>query len=112
MPTDTRRARLERDHPRLYAARHVAKGAGQVALAIVGVTFLLSFVPDVSIDIDLPHVDLPDLPLPRLDLEVPGWVKAVLRSKKYWLPIVIGIFVALGEVERRRNKVTRDDDRA
>ena len=108
-----RRARFEREHPRWYAARHVVKGTAQVAVALIGLTFLLSLIPDITIDIDLPHIDLPDIPWPHVDLpEVPGWLREVLRSKKYWLPIVIGIFVANAELKRRRNKVTRDDDRA
>ena len=108
-----RRAQFGRAHPRLYAARHVVKGAGQVAIALIGVTFLLQLI--TLPDIDLPDVDLPDLPWPHIDLphiELPGWVRAVLASKKYWLPILIGIFVANAELKRRRNKVTRDDDRA
>ena len=40
-----KRARFEREHPNLYAARHVVKGAAQVALALVGLTFLLSLIP-------------------------------------------------------------------
>jgi hypothetical protein len=108
-----RRARFEREHPRWYAARHVGKGAAQVALALVGLTFLLSLIPDITIDVDLPHIDLPAVPWPHVDLpQLPAWLREVLQSKKYWLPLVIGILVANAELERRRNKVTRDDDRA
>jgi hypothetical protein len=102
------RTRFGRDHPHLYAARHVVKGAGQVAIALIGLTFLLQLI--TLPDIDLPDADLPDLPWPHLEL--PGWVRAILQSKKFWLPILIGIFVANAELKRRRNKVTRDDDRA
>jgi hypothetical protein len=110
---EARRARFAREHPRAYAARHVVKGAGQVALALIGLTFLLSLMPDIDIDIDLPHIDVPDLPWPHIDLPgVPEWVKAILRSKKYWLPVVVGLFLAHAELKRRRNKVDRDDDRA
>ena len=85
----------------LYASRHVVKGAAQVALAIIGLTFLLRFLPAIpwpDIDlpsIPLPHIDLPDIPWPSIDLpdiEVPGWIKAIAESKQYWLPIVVGIF--------------------
>ncbi len=108
-----RRARFAREHPRWYAARYVVKGAAQVALALIGLTFLFSLIPDITIDIDLPHIDLPDIPWPHVDLpEIPAWVREVLQSKKYWLPIVIGLFLANAELKRRRNKVTRDDDRA
>jgi hypothetical protein len=108
-----RRARFAHEHPRWYAARHVVKGTAQVALALVGLTFLLSLIPDITIDVDLPHIDLPDIPWPHVDLpQIPAWVREVLQSKKYWLPVVIGLFLANAELKRRRNKVTRDDDRA
>ena len=44
----------------------------------------------------LPSINLPDLPLPsfQLDLELPGWVQAVLDSKPYWVPIVVGLVLA------------------
>jgi hypothetical protein len=108
-----RRAKFEREHPRLYAARHVVKGAGQVALAIIGLSFLMRLLPAIPWpDIDLPSIPLPDIPWPSIDLpelEVPAWIKAIARTKMYWLPIVIGIVLALGELERRRRKVERDD---
>jgi hypothetical protein len=113
-----RRAKFEREHPHLYASRHVVKGAAQVALAIIGLTFLLRFLPAIpwpDIDlpsIPLPHIDLPDLPLPRIDIELPEWIKAIARSKMYWLPIVVGIFLALGELERRKRRNVERDDRA
>jgi hypothetical protein len=102
-----KRARFEREHPSLYAARHVVKGAAQVALALIGLTLLVSLLPDIDLDVD---VDLPEIPWPHV--EVPEWLRALLRSKKYWLPIVIGILLARAELRRRRNKVQRDDDRA
>jgi hypothetical protein len=113
-----RRARFEREHPHLYASRHVVKGAAQVALAIIGLTFLLRFLPAIpwpDIDlpsIPLPHIDLPDIPLPQIDIELPEWIKAIARSKMYWLPIVVGIFLALGELERRKRRNVERDDRA
>jgi hypothetical protein len=113
-----KRAQFEREHPNLYAARHVVKGAAQVALALIGLTFLLSLIPDIHIDlpqIDLPDIPWPEIPWPHIDLphvEIPHWVREVLQSKKYWLPIVIGVLLARAELRRRRNKVQRDDDRA
>ncbi len=100
-----------RKHPKLYASRHVLTGATQVALAIIGLTFLLELLPAIPWpDIDLPSlpvpsIDLPDIPWPSIDLpEVPGWVRAVLDSKRYWLPIVIGLVLAMREVDRRKKR--------
>ena len=88
-------------------------GAAQVAAAIIGFTFLLRLIPAIpwpSIDLpDLPRIDLPDLPLPsfQIDLELPGWVQAVLDSKPYWVPIVVGVVLARRELNRRK-KLRRD----
>jgi hypothetical protein len=102
------RARFRREHPRLYASRHVLKGAAQVAVVIIGVTFALRLLPAIP----WPDIDPPDLPLPHLEIGVPEWIKAIARSKKFWLPIVIGIFLALGELERRKRRNVERDDRA
>lgn len=108
----TRAARIAawgRTHPKLYASRYVLTGAAQVAMAIIGITFALKLLPAIPLpSIDLPSIDLPDLPLPSLqiDIEPPGWVQAVLESKPYWLPIVVGVVLAVREV-RRRKKLKR-----
>jgi hypothetical protein len=93
-----RLAKLERERPRLYAARHVAKGAGQVLLAVVGVGLAVRFLP--LPDLPLPSLDVPELPRP--DLSVPGWLAAILGTAKFWGPILAGVLVALGELARRR----------
>ena len=107
----TRAARVAewgRRHPKLYASRYVLSGAAQVAAAIIGFTFLLRLIPAIpwpSIDLpDLPSINLPDLPLPsfQLDLALPGWVQAVLDSKPYWVPIVVGLVLASRELKRRK----------
>jgi len=112
----TRAARLAawgRRHPKLHASRYVLSGAAQVAAAIIGFAFLLRLIPAIpwpSIDLpDLPRIDLPDLPLPsfQIDLELPGWVQAVLDSKPYWVPIVVGVVLARRELNRRK-KLRRD----
>ena len=36
------------------------------------------------------------------DLGIPGWAEPVLEHKKFWLPVAIAVFVAIGEVQRRR----------
>ncbi len=102
----TRAARIdhfEHAHPRVFAARHVVAGAAQVAVAIIGISLALSFLPEIH----LPAIDLPDLPsIPFPDLPsivVPDWIRAILQSKPYWLPIVIGVVLASAELKRRRN---------
>jgi hypothetical protein len=93
-----RRDRLERERPGLYAARHVAKGVAQVAGAVIGIGFLIRLLPDISLP--LPNVDLPDVDPPSLAL--PGWLQAILASKVYWLPVILGLVIALREWRRRR----------
>ena len=39
--------------------------------------------------VDIPCPDLPDI-------AVPEWIKAIAETKQYWLPIVVGIFLASG----------------
>jgi hypothetical protein len=95
-----RLAKLERERPRLFAARHVAKGVGQVLLAVIGLGLAVRFLPFP--DLPLPDVDLPGLPGP--DLSPPGWLAAILGTAKFWVPILIGALVALGELERRRRR--------
>lgn len=108
-----RRARFQREHPRWYAARHVVKGAGQVALALIGLSFLVRFLPSIplpEIDLDLPDIPWPSIPLPQIEL--PEWLRDILKSKKYWLPIVLSMIVARAELRRRSRKVSARDDRA
>jgi hypothetical protein len=99
-----RLAKLKRERPRLYAARHVAKGAGQVLLAVVGIGLTVRFLP--LPELPLPDVDLPELPRP--DLSVPGWLAVIVGTAKFWGPILAGVLVALGELARRRK---RDQER-
>jgi hypothetical protein len=111
-----RRAKFEREHPRLHASRHVLKGAGQAALAIIGLTFLMRLLPAIPWpDVDLPSIplpDLPDIPWPAIDLpdvSLPQWIKDIAKTKQYWLPILIGIALANAELKRRRRNLNRDD---
>ena len=111
-----KRARLERERPGLYAARHVAKGVGKAVLALIGIAFLFKLLPAIpwpSLDLPelpLPSIELPDLPLPSIDLpslELPGWIKAILLTMAIWLPVLIGIALALREWRRRRSQDRR-----
>jgi hypothetical protein len=95
-----RREQLERDRPGLYAARHVAKGVAQALAAVIGIGFLIRLLPDISLPIDLPELPLPDIDPPSL--EPPDWLAAVLASKAIWLPVILGLVIALREWRRRR----------
>lgn len=108
-----RREAFARRHPALYASHHAAAGVAKVLLGLIGIGFLLRLLPDISIDLPLPSIDipwppfdLPDLPdlLPDLpDLPpLPGWVRAILESAKYWGPILAGVAYAIVEYRRRR----------
>jgi len=99
-----RRDQLERERPGVYAARHVAKGVAQALAAIIGIGFAIRLLPDMSLP-----VDLPDIPAPDIDLEAPGWLKAILGSKAIWLPVVLGVVIALREWRRRRPAGTHRD---
>ncbi|NHC45584.1 hypothetical protein, partial [Motilibacter aurantiacus] len=74
-PDGTRAARLarfKREHPRVYAARHVVAALAEVAAALLGLRLLLSHLlphldlPRLRLPFDLPTFDLPSLPLPRV----------------------------------------------
>jgi hypothetical protein len=113
---------FQRDHPRLYAARHVGVAIGEVVIALLGIRIVIDLIPwdrilpDINLpDVDLPGIPWPDIPWPDInlpDVGVPGWLAAILQAKKYWLPIVIAIFVALGEVERRRKRQQKEAEAA
>lgn len=97
-----RREEFAREHPHLYAARHIAAGVAQVLVPLLGLAALLSFLPDVNLP-DIPKPNLPDLPFPDLPrISLPQWLRDVLQSLKYVVPILVGIALAVREVRRRR----------
>ncbi|GAA3231826.1 hypothetical protein [Actinocorallia longicatena] len=116
-----RRDRWERERPVLFAARHVAGAAGQIALGVLGIGAiiklilqpLLERIPRPAIDLPdwhLPRIDLPDIPVPSFDLPdwaLPGWLSAILHTAKFWGPIVVAIFVALNEIDKNQKKHAR-----
>jgi hypothetical protein len=129
-PPGSLAARLEafrRDHPRLWASRHVALGAGKVVVALLGVAALLRLLVEPvmtwlgavlrgllpAIDIPWPDIDLPAIPWPDIDLpdlRPPGWLLVVLATAKFWVPILVGIGLAVVEVRRRRRAAARQDE--
>lgn len=95
-----RREQLERERPGVYAARHVAKGVAQALAAVIGIGFLIRLLPDISLPFDLPELPLPDIDPPSL--APPDWLAAILASKAIWLPVILGLVIALREWRRRR----------
>jgi hypothetical protein len=105
--TAARRDQLERERPGLFAARHVAKGVAQALVAIIGIGLAIRLLPDISLPVDLPDLPLPDIDPPSLEL--PGWLQAILASKAIWLPVILGVVIALREWRRRRPAGTHRD---
>jgi hypothetical protein len=125
-PPGTFAARLlafQREHPKLYASRHVVLATGRVVFGLLGVAvffqLILSRVVEWIVErlsgvnwpripwpnIDLPSIPWPDIPLPDLpDVTLPGWLRAVLSTAKYWIPILIAIGLAVQEVKKRRSR--------
>lgn len=124
-PAGTRAHRahvFKRDHPKLYAARHLVIAVGEVVVALVGIRIAIGIIPWDKLpfpDLDLPSIDLPSIPWPDIDWpdldlpdidwpSLPGWVTAILDNKQFWLPILIAVFATFGEVERRRKRRERE----
>ncbi len=125
-PAGTKAARLQawgREHPRLFAIRHVLSSGGGILLGLMGISWLLRllepYLPTIPLpDLpDIPWPDLPDIPWPRIDLpdvslpriDAPEWVDVIVVTSKYWLPLVIAVLVAIWEVRRqRRQRAYRD----
>jgi hypothetical protein len=121
-----RLAAFRRDHPRLWASRHVVLAAGKVALGLLGVAaflrllvapvleWLRGLLPDIDLPaIPWPDIDLPDIPWPDIDLPdlvLPPWLLAVAATAKFWVPILVAIGLAVVEVRRRRRAAAREDD--
>lgn len=124
-PPGSRAARLEtlrREHPVLYAARHVVLASLQVLIGAVGLGALvwgllprlpipnipLPDIPEIPWPaIDLPAIPWPDLPLPAfdlLDLSHLAWLKDLWNSVNWLVPIIIAIIVAINELDKRRKR--------
>jgi hypothetical protein len=124
-----KRDKLARDHPRLYASRHVVFAVLEVVIGFVGVSAILFGL--------LPRLDVPTLPWPDLSISVPNWARTILawpdtllsepvawvrsgrawlasiislpgwistfvQSASWWGPILIAVFVAVREAKRRQ----------
>lgn len=108
--------RLKREHPELYAARHVVIAVLQVLAGALGIGAILRALlpridwpaipwPDVDLP-DIPWPDLPDIPWPDINLPniIPDWIGPLWSSVSWLVPIVIAVLVALNEVDKRRKR--------
>jgi hypothetical protein len=118
---------FQQNHPRLYAFRHVVRAIGGVAAGLLGLAVfvrlllqpVLDWIADRLPDIELPSIpwpdiDLPSIPWPDIDLPelaVPSWLRVILGTAKFWLPVLIAIGVAMAEIRRRRAAAAREGNR-
>ncbi len=122
---EQRRDRMAREHPVRFTLQRVAVAVGEVLLGVLGVgavigVFMRGLLPHVSIPVPewvrdlrppewLRYVDplywLGRLDIPWPDVDLPGWLTG---STKYWVPIVIALVIALGEIDRRRKAAERE----
>ena len=117
---------FQRNHPRVYASRHVVLAVGKVAAALLGLGLLLRLLLQPVLDwirdrlpvIDLPSIPSPDIPWPDIplpeidppDLAMPSWLRVIIGTAKFWLPVLIAIGVAVAETRRRRARAAREGD--
>jgi hypothetical protein len=115
---------FQRNHPGLYASRHVVCAVGKVGAGLLGlVVFVrlllqpaLDWITDRLPDIELPsipwpNIDWPSIPWPDIDLPqlaVPFWLRVIIGTAKFWLPVFLAIGVAIAEVRRRRAAAARE----
>ncbi len=122
---EQRRDRMAREHPVRFTLQRVAIAVGEVLLGVLGVgavitVFMRGLLPPVSIPVPewlrdlrppdwLRYVDplywLGRLDIPWPDVDLPGWLTG---STKYWVPIVVALVIALGEIDRRRKAAERE----
>lgn len=112
--------KLKREHPHVYAARHVVLAVLQVLIGAIWIGALLSgLLPRIDLPAiplpDLPAIpwpDLPDIPWPAIplpDIDVPNLpflaqLRELWSSLNWLVPIVIAVLVASNEVSKRRKR--------
>ena len=132
--TATTEAAMEAS-PWKRAAYPLMEGLGRSGAAIAGILlvplllrlldpvwrFLGRLIPDLGIpwpQFELPSIPWPRIPWPEIELpsipwpsfEVPEWVGFLLEYSKVWVPLLIGIAVAVGALRTaRRTRRTRQD---
>ena len=117
---------FQRNHPRLYASRHVVLAVGKVVAALLGLGLLirlllqpvLEWIRDRLPEIDLPSIPWPNIPWPEIpwpdidlpDLTMPSWLRVIIGTAKFSLPVLIAIGVTVAETRRRRARAGRKGD--
>lgn len=124
-----RRERLAREHPVRFTLQRVGIAAAEIVIGILGIgalisVFLRGLLPSINFSWlpnlswpDWLHVSKPDwlryldpiywlskLGLSWPDIDLPSWLT---DHTKYWVPLVIAVFVALAQLERRRKQDER-----
>jgi hypothetical protein len=122
-PPGSRAARMEkvkREHPTLYAARHVVIATLQVLIGVLGIGALLrGLLPRFNLPAipipdlpaipwpDLPDIPWPDLPLPDIDVpDLPfhDQLRELWSAVNWLVPIIIAVLIAVNEVSKRRKR--------
>jgi hypothetical protein len=91
---------------------------GKVAATLLGLAAfirlllqpVLTWITDRLPDIDLPSIPWPDIDLPALpwpdidlpELAIPHWLRMIIITAKFWIPVLIAIGIAVAEVRRRK----------
>jgi hypothetical protein len=115
-----RREEWAEGHPVLASLDEILGGVGKVVIPLVAaalIPIILRLLPDWDIDLpfDLPSIPWPDidLPIPHVDITLPGWVGTLLEVLKYTWPILLGCAIAWSEYQRRkRNAAARAERQA
>lgn len=131
-PGSTAEARLQAiaASPWKRVAYPVAAGMGKAGWAIAAIVLLpllgrllepvlewiLERLPDVDLpwpDWSLPQIPWPDISLPSISLpavSLPAWVEFLLEYSKVWVPLVIGVVIAVVAVRHsRRSRAIREE---
>lgn len=116
-PEGTRAAKREAlalSHPTLYASRHMVVATGKVLFPLLGVSALIHLLLDMVVwpDVRLPKADLPSIPWPDIpwpdvplpDVSLPPWLRVILATTKFWVPILIAAGVTAKEAGRRKRQ--------
>lgn len=70
--------------------------------------WILERIPDLDIpwpDISLPSIPWPDITLPSIslpDVTIPGWLEFLLDYSKVWVPLLVGVALAVVAVRHSR----------
>lgn len=105
-----------RANPRLHAARHVVGGVGTIVVPVVAaligawVAARISW-PDLGLPAipwpELPSIPWPEIPWPSIPLpswDAPDWLRWIVDRIRYVWPVLLGLWLARREMNRRREQ--------